>query len=236
MPLTGNLYTVTSSATTTIVQPTVDAQEILVRNMMPEGADNFFRDGWAFSAHSDFTLANNSSTGFSFTTGEYGAQFTGYTIASSVENITANLLEGATIVTGATVSSFNLNRVSPNVSGALLQTATSITGGTSISSESIYASNQASSTMKSSKIISLAPDTQYAMQFTNAGSQSTKIHFELIWAERFNGYTTAWINGAEGVGFPLRAGEDMRLNLIASQAVTAISGGADIEVAVMRQD
>lgn len=236
MPLTGNLYTVTSSATTTIVQPTVDAQEILIRNTMPIGVDNFYRDGWAFSAHSDFTIANGASASFSFTTGPYGAQFTGYTIASLASTLEATLLEGATIVTGAAVTGYNLNRASTNLPAATLNVATSVTGGTAISSESIFSSNQASSRANASKVISLAPNTQYAMKFQNTGSQSTTVHFELVWAERFDGYTTAWINGGKGVGFPLRAGEDMRLNLIASQAVIAISGGADIQVAVMRQD
>lgn len=236
MALTGNIYTLNSSTATSIVAPSVDAQDVLIRNMMPDGNTGFYRDGWAFSVHSDFTVDNGGSTSFSFTTGQYGAQITGYSISSSVENIEASLIEGATVVTGSTIQGYNLNRDSDNAHEALLQSATSVTGGTTISSESIFASNQSSGSMVASKIISLAPDTQYAMKFVNTGSQSTLVHFELLWAERFNGYTTAWLNGDKNVGFPLEAGKDLRMNLVASQSVTAISGGAPITIAVMRQD
>ena len=236
MGLTGTLYTVSNASATTIVAPSLDAQQVLIRNIMPIGADNYYRDGWTFSAHSDFTLPNNGTVSFSFTAGVYGAQIIGYVIATTASNLEADLVEGATIVTGATYPSYNLNRASTNVADALLKAATTVTGGTTISSESIYATNQSSSRATNSKVISLAPSTQYAMKFVNTGSQSTLVHFELIWGERFDGYTTAWLNGAKDVGFPLQAGEDLKMSLLASQSVTAISGGAPISIAVMRQD
>jgi len=236
MSLTGNLYTINSSTATTIVAPSIDAQEVLIRNIMPIGADNYYRDGYTFSAHTDFTLPNNGTVSFSFTTGAYGAQIIGYVIATTASNLEADLVEGATIVTGETYPSYNLNRASTNVADALLKAATTVTGGTTISSESIYATNQSSSRATNSKVISLAPSTQYAMKFVNTGSQSTLVHFELIWGERFDGYTTAWLNGAKDVGFPLQAGEDLKMTLLRSQSITAISGGAPISIAVMRQD
>lgn len=238
MAITGNLYTVSSGTAVGIVAPSVDAQTVVIKNDMPDGDLNqHVRDGYAFAVHTDITLANGGSQSFSFTTGDFGAQILGYKIASTVENVEANLIEGATITTnGTAVPAYNLNRTSSITYDASLVGVTSISGGTVVSSESIFASNQASGGMDSSKVITLAPNTQYAFKFNNIGSQSTYIHFEMIWTERYNGYTTVWLNGAEGVGYPLHGGESVAIDLIRGQAIDAISGGADCQIAVMRQD
>lgn len=238
MSLAGSLHTVTSAEATTIVPPSVDSQKVLVRNTMPDGDLNqHVRDGYSYSIHTDISVAQSAQSYFSFTTGDFGAQIQGYRISIDASNVEANLYEGATITkTGSALQGYNLNRAYSDAHEADLYGASALTGGTAVFSESVYASNQSSGNFESRKIISLEPNTEYGFKFDNIGSQTARIHFEMIWTERFNGHTTVWLNGAVGEGFPLKGNEQIEMQLFQGESMTAISGGADCAVTVLRQD
>lgn len=238
MSLTGSLFTVGAAEAVTIVPPSVDSQKVVVRNSMPSGSlGEQVREGYAYAVHADLEIVNNGVAYFSFTTGDFGAQILGYKIASQTDAIEGDLIEGATITKGATpYPAYNLNRDHSDAYEAEIYSATNIVGGTIISSESVFASNQAAGGMDTSKIITLSPNTEYGFRFTNVGSQTTNVHFEMIWTERFNGQTTVWLNGTEGNGYRLKPGDAIEMQLFQGESMTAISGGADCSVTVLRQD
>ncbi len=237
MTLTTQVVSV-GTATTTLVPPTVDASLVWLENIEPSNnLGEFSRDGYAYIVSQYLNIANNSSLLFSFTTGSTGAQFDYWDFQSSTSSILAELVEGATITTtGTAIPAYNLNRNESDAYEAVLEGATAITGGTVILTEYVGASNQAAGGAASSKIITLEPNTEYGFRFTDVGGVGTKLHLQIAWIEKYNGYNDVWINNSVGNASLLRGGEKIQIALLQSEGLTATALRNGVRVAVMRQD
>lgn len=225
------------TTTQTIVQPSTDAAHVTIQNLNPEyelGA--YSRDGYVFLLSQVFTIASPGTAQFSLTTPATGTQFEFYSIATTDAQVTATLIEGATVSSAGTpFTAYNLNREIAGSHATVLDTATSVTGGTVIATELIAAENKASGGIESAKIFTLKPSSTYALRFVNNGNQSTTVAFDLGFSEQFNGAHDAWL-GANGSAFRLSGGESLQLELDAGESVVATGGGMPIRVAVIRQD
>ncbi len=98
------------------------------------------------------------------------------------------------MTTGSPIPAYNLNRNDSDAHQAVLKAATSITGGVTISSEYVSATNQSGGQMSSTKIHTLEANTEYGFRFTNQGSQTTTVHFQLGFSEHYNGYNEIWLD------------------------------------------
>lgn len=235
MALTQHIYSI-GTATTTVVEPTPDYVEYVLKNLEPQGADNLARDGHVYMVGQKFSVASGSSVSFSIETGVTGAQFEFYQIITDASSIYANLIEGATVVTnGSNIPAYNLNRNFPDTYNAVLKSATSVTGGTIISSEFVTASVHAGGAAASVKVHTLEPNTQYAMKFTNQGNQSTNVFFQLGFAEQYNGYSEIWL-GTVDDSFVLKPGQELKMTLQPNAVINATAKDGACKLAVMRQE
>lgn len=237
MAVTSQVFTI-GTAETQVVFPSVDTQRILFENQEPAGnLGDYSRDGFVYAVSRQLTIANNGTALFSFTTGNSGAQFDFWTFEADGSSIRAELVEGAAITTnGTTVPGYNLNRNYSDIHDAVLEGATAITGGTVVLSEYVGASNQAAGGATSSKIITLEPNTEYGFRFIDVGGIGGKLHLQIGWVEKYNGYNDIWLGGVVGEGVRLRGGEKVELTFYQGEALTAISTSADNQLAVLRRD
>ena len=237
MAITSQVVTV-GTAVTTIALPTIDAQNLWIENLEPPNTlGGLSRDGYTYMVSKDLTLSNGGTALFSFTTGPTGAQFDYWQFDAATSSVLGELIEGATItVTGTAVPAYNLNRNLSDTYSAVLEGATAITGGTVILTEFIGASNQAAGGASSSKIVTLEPNTQYGFRFTDIGGTGTKLHIQIAWVEKYNGYNDVWINGAAGSAVRLRGGEKIQLQLQQVEGITGVGIRDGLRVAVLRQD
>lgn len=226
------------TATTTLVPPTVDAALVWLENIEPSNdIGDFSRDGYAYMVSRDIVLTNNGSVLFSFTTGSTGAQIDFWEFDASTSSVLGELIEGATITTnGTAVPAYNLNRNFSDNYQAVLQGATAITGGTVVLTEFVGGSQQASGGASSSKLVTLKPNTQYGFRFTDIGGTGTRLHIQIGWVEKYNGYNDVWINNSVGNASRLRGGEKIQLKLNQSEGLTARAIREGVKVSVMRQD
>lgn len=197
--------------------PSVHEQHITLRNLQPiSDADEYTRDGYVYIANATFTLSNSGSTAFAIRTGPYGAQFEFYEIDVESSTVFAQLIEGATYGTGGTVLAYNMNRNNSDTYTSVLTGATNVTGGTAVNTEYVPAANQGGGLFSSNKVVTLKPSTEYVMKFTDYGGNGTEVHFQLGFAEQFNGGQDIWINfGTAGVnnGFRLKPQESIQFNV-----------------------
>lgn len=237
MALTTQVVSV-GTATTTLVPPTVDAALVWLENIEPSNnLGDFSRDGFVYVVSQYLTLANNGVVRFSFTAGDTGAQFDFWDFEATSSSVLAELIEGATITAnGTAVPAYNLNRNYPDDYVAVLEGASAITGGTVILSEFVGASNQASGGAASNKIVTLEPNTQYGFRFTDVGGNGAKLHVQIGWVEKYNGYNDVWINNSVGNAARLRGGEKIQLKLNQSEGLVATAIRDGVKIAVMRQD
>lgn len=221
-----------------LVPPTVDAALIWLENIEPSNEiGDFSRDGYAYMVSRDLTIANNGVVRFSFTTGSTGAQIDFWEFDASGSNVLGELIEGATITTtGTAVPAYNLNRNFADDYEAVLETATAITGGTVVLTEFIVASNQAGGGASSSKLITLEPNTEYGFRFTDVGGNGAKLHIQIGWVEKYNGYNDVWINNSVGNAARLRGGDKIQIALQQSEGLSGFAIREGVKVAVMRQD
>lgn len=235
--LTQNVYTLSASTATTVVAPTLDAARYVLKNLQPKAdGEAYARHGYVYQYGNSFTITQGSSVSFSFLTGSTGAQLEFYEIVTTTTDVKAELIEGATITTtGNAIPAYNINRNYPSDHQSVLKAATSITGGTTVSMEYLTGSNQAGSSEKFDKVITLAPNTQYGYKFTNMGAQSTTVFFEVAWTELYNGYHDAWL-GTPNSSYVLRGGEEVSMYLQPYEVINAIGGHTGVKLAVMRQD
>ena len=226
------------TAGTLAVSPTVDAQKVWIENLEPEGnIGDFSREGYAYLVDQIFTVASLATLRFSFTTGATGAQFDYWNIVSTNDNIIAKLYESATITTSGTViPAYNMNRNAADDYEAVLETASALTGGTVIAQELVNADKEAGGGQASSKVITLAPNTEYGFTFYNSGNQSTDVHFQLIFVEFYNGYNDIWINGLHGQTVRLKGGDKVQFQLEQAEGLWASSIRNGTRLAIMRQD
>lgn len=230
-------YSLSASTATTVVAPTVDAGHYVLKNIEPvAGFADYARRGYAYAVSRYFSIANNSSVYFSFTTGATGAQFDFWNFNSSNSSVLASLIEGGTITTtGSAIPGYNMNRNFSDAHTATLLAATNITGGTTVLSEYVGASNQAAGGATSNKIITLEPNTQYGFKFTDVGVVGTNLHIMIGWVELYNGYNDIWL-GTPDESFVLRAGEEVKFKLFPQETINATAGHTGAKLTVIRQD
>ena len=223
------------TAQTMVVPPSTDTQRVVLQNQQPEGnVGDYSRDGYVYLAQSFFSVPNGGTVSFAIQAGPQGAQLEFYSIVAKGNPINAYLIEGATYTTGGTVTAYNMNRNYSDVYGSVLTSATGVTGGTVISSESVPASNQAGGSLGSAKVHTLRPSTGYAMSFT-APSGAADVHFELGFAEQYNGLHDIYL-GTAGSAVRLRGGELITMDLYPGEAVYASANGTACALAIQRQD
>lgn len=233
MSLTQALYTV-GTATTNVVAPTHDYAKYVLRNLQPEVVLEYARDGYIYLLNSQFSLATGAVTRFSMLTGPTGAQFDFYSMVTEDSAVYAELIEGATIVTtGSPIPAYNLNRNYSDAHQAVLKAATSITGGTVVSTEYLPGTNQSAGQMSSQKIHTLEPNTEYGFRFTNTGTKTTNVHFQLGFSEHYNGYNEIWL-GTQDESFVLKAGDSLTMELPPLATINASSKINSNKLAVMR--
>lgn len=234
MSLSQAVYSVNGTPST-VVAPTHDHVQYVVKNLQPETVMEYARDGYIYLVNSQFSITSGSSVSFSIVTGATGTQFDFYSIVSNDSAVYAELIEGATItVTGSPITAYNLNRNASDSHKAVLKAASSLTGGTTISAEYIPASNQSSAQMSSVKIHTLKPNTQYGMKFSNLGNRTTPVHFQLGFSEHYNGYNTIWLDTLNN-SYALRAGEELLMPLTPGATINAVTSGLTNKLSVMRQ-
>lgn len=234
--LTQAVYLVGTTTPVQVVAPTIDAGHYILKNMQPRATgEEYARNGYVYQYGNTFTITQGSTVAFSFLTGDTGAQIEFYQITTTTSDIRAELVDGATIVTnGDPISGWNLNRNYSDAHASVLKAAT-VTGGNVISMEYMTATNQAGSSFKSDKILTLEPNTEYGFRFVNTGAQTTTVFFEIGWSEIYNGYHDIWL-GTEGDSYCLRGGEQIQFKLFPGEAINAIAGHDFAELTVVRQD
>jgi hypothetical protein len=234
--ITQNVYSL-GTAIAQIVAPSADSQRVTIKNLQPGSTPGeYARDGYAFQFSTSFTIAANGTATFSVQTPSEGIQLVSYQIRSTSAQVNAALIEGATITTAGTPSAtFNLNRQSSRVAASVFDSVSSISGGTVIASELITSSNNVAGAAFSDKVYSLRGSQKYAMRFANAGNQETTAFFDLVFAEQYNGHHNVWL-GDQDASYMLEGGEHVQFFLEAGEAITAMSEGTAVRVAVLRQD
>lgn len=236
MPITQNVYSV-GTATTPIVAPTIDAQRVVIQNQQP-GSDvgSLSKEGLVFLAHSYFLLPQSATRKFRMQTGPLGAQIEFYQIVSTIGNLRAELIEGATITAAGTAfTAYNMNRNFSDNHDALIDGFVTSTGGSAVATELVTASKAGGGAGASTRIHTLKPDTDYVFSFINIDNKNTDIEFTLGFAEQYNGYNDVWL-GEENNAVRLRGGESIQMSLFPYEPLNASSAGTTVQVATLRQD
>jgi hypothetical protein len=230
-------YTLSAATATQVVAPTIDAGHYVLKNIQPPASgEDYARQGYVYQYGNTFTITQGSTASFSFLTGATGAQIEFYQITTTDTDVKAELIEGATIVTtGSPIPAYNINRNFADSHASVLKAATSVTGGTTFTMEYLTGTNQAGSAQKFDKVITLEPNSEYAFKFTNAGSQTTTVFFEVGWSELFNGYHDIWL-GTPNESYVLRGGEEIKFKLFPGEAIDATGGHTGAKLTVVRQD
>lgn len=223
---------------TTLVPPENDSQKVWIQNLEPlSDTDEYARAGFLWTISQKFSVSSPGTVSFNIATGSAGLQIEYYEILSDTSNVTAQLIEGATVTTsGAAIPTFNLNRNIAGSASATLSSASTVTGGTAIATEYLTADKHAAGGgMGSQKIYTLRPDEDYVMQFVNDGNQTTNVFLSLGFSEKYNGLNQVWLGTSAGSAVTLRGHEMVQLDLSGGEELTAVSDGGTNTVVVMRQ-
>lgn len=231
------VYTLSADESTEVIGLTLDAGHYALKNLQPAGdLGEYSRQGYAYAVQRYFSIANNGTAIFSFTTGSTGAQFDFWNFQSSNSSIIAELIEGATITTtGAAIAGYNLNRNESDAHNATLLAATALTGGTVVYANYVGASNQATGGAQSNMIVTLEPNTEYGFRFRDVGGNGTDVHILIGWVEIFNGQNDIWL-ATKNDSFVLRGGEEIKFKLFPEETIQATSGHTGAKLAVIRQE
>ena len=223
---------------TRLVPPENDSQKVWIQNLEPlSDTDEYARAGFLWTISQKFAISSPGTVSFNIATGSAGLQIEYYEILSDTSNVTAQLIEGATVTTsGAAIPTFNLNRNIAGSASATLSSASTVTGGTAIATEYLTADKHAAGGgMGSQKIYTLRPDEDYVMQFVNNGNQATNVFLGLGFSEKYNGLNQVWLGTSAGSAVTLRGHEMVQLDLSGGEELTAVSDGGTNTVVVMRQ-
>jgi hypothetical protein len=236
MAVTHNRYTV-GTALAQVVADSADHQEVWLQNLAPDDkTEAFARAGYLYLVASSFTLAASGTALFNIATAPDGMQIQFYELVSTDQPVLAELVEGATPTTGATVVSYNINREFPDDATTVFTQASALTGGSVISSELMTASKQGGgSMMATTKTHTLRGSEDYGIRFLNQANQETQIFVQIAFAEKFNGQNEVWVGDAVGTGVRIRGGETIHMSLIQGQKLFAVSE-QDNDLMVTRQD
>ena len=235
--ISANAYTV-GTASGIVVGMSADAQVAVVQNLEPANySDAYARYGYLYLLQREFSITSPGTAIFQMTTGDTGAQIEGYEFISTLETVKGELLEGATVgTTGAAIPAYNVNRNESDAHNAVFTAGTSISGGTVIAAELITADKHAAGGgATSGKIFTLAPNTNYAMTFVNRGNNTTSVLFQMLFAEKYNGYNDVWLGGDVDNAIRVRGGETLILPMIQGQTLSAVAQN-DSKLGVLRQD
>lgn len=236
MAITQAVYNI-GTAATTIVAPTNDSVDYVLKNLQPEDTTGAkARAGQIFALAEKFQVSGATNAEFSLVTGPHGMQFDYYRIVSENHNVTAELIENPTVsVTGSALRAFNLNRNYPDVYDAVFKAATSVSGGTVISREVVIASQSTGGEYSSNKVLTLKPNTQYAMRFDNTETGTTEMFLEIGFSEQYNGYNEIWL-GTPDESFVIRPNESIQMALKPDATINAQTIAGTCQMAVIRQD
>jgi len=238
MAISSSVYEVTDTPVQ-IVAADFDSQKVWIQNVEPlSETDEYARAGFLYGIGQKFAVASPGTVNFAITTGSAGLQIESYEIISDTSNVTATLIEGATVTTsGAAIPTYNLNRNVADNATATLSSASTVTGGTVIATEYLTADKHAAGGgMGSSKIYTLLPSDDYVFQFVNNGNQTTNVFLNLTFSEKYNGLNQVWLGSSAGSAVTLRGHEMIQLDLRGGESLTAVSDGGTNTVVVMRQE
>jgi len=238
MAITYNVFEVTDSAVE-ILPASFDSQKIWIQNLEPlSEVDEYARAGFLYNLAKKFAVSSAGTVNFAITTGSAGLQIESYEIISDVSNVTATLIEGATVTTsGAAIPNYNMNRNMADNAISTLSSASTVTGGSVIASEYLTADKHAAGGgMGSIKIYTLKPDEDYVFRFVNNGNQITNVFLNLSFSEKYNGLNQIWLGSSAGSAVTLRGHEMIQLDVRGGESLTAVSDGGTNTVVVMRQD
>lgn len=236
MAVTTEVYTV-GTAIAKVVTDSADSQDVILQNLEPEpNADDLSRAGYLYLVQSQFTLTTAGTALFNIATPAGGMQIEFYEIVSSAEVVKAELIEGGTPTTGATVVSYNINRNMPDDSATVFTQASAISGGSVVSAELVTGSKQGGGGgMQVAKIHTLKGSANYGMRFINQTNQETSCFVQIAFSENFNGQNAVWVGDGVNDGVRLGGGERVQMRLQAGQTLWAVSE-EEAELAVLRQD
>lgn len=237
MAITYDIYEV-GNTPVTLIAPENDSQKVWIQNLEPlSDTDEYARAGFIYQVAQKFSVASGGTANLNMATGSSGIQIEYYEIVSDTSNVTATLIEGATVTTsGAAVPAFNLNRNIAGTPTATLSSASTVTGGTVIATEFTTADKHAAGGgMGSEKIFTLLPDSDYVFRFVNEGNQTTNVFLQLGFSEKYNGLNQVWLGSSAGSAVTLRGSEMIQLDIRGGEEITAVSSGGTNTVVVMRQ-
>jgi len=237
MDVTGYIVPV-GTASVPVVSMSADAQHVVIQNQESQSDTGAYaRDGGMFLLHSEFTVNSPGTAMFSVLTGATGMQIEFYEIISTISNVRAELVEGATITTtGAAIPAYNLNRTVADSHDTVFTSASTVTGGSAVSAEYVTADKHAAGGGSTSgKIQTLEPSTEYAFKFINKGNQATTVFFQMGFVEKYNGYNDVYLGGEDGTSFRLRGGESVYLPMGQGQTLSAEALDS-ATVGVLKQD
>lgn len=236
--LSQGVFTLNATTTTEIVAPTIDSAYFRVKNLEPDRLpEDYARAGRVYDIHARFDLTRSTSLSMLVTTGATGCQFQYFQITTTSGQIHADLIEGATTTgDGVTVPSYNVNRNNADDATSVFEGVTTSTGGVIVHAEHITADKAAGGEASATKVITLAPNTEYVFRFTEAGGVSDPtVFFQLGFAEIYNGYNNVWL-GAKDNSFVLHGDEETKMHLKPGESINALAGRAGVRVSVIRQD
>ncbi len=234
MTLLQKVYSIGTTAQT-VVAPTNDFAKYVLKNLQPKGVDEMARDGYIYALFAKRDLAAGAVENLSFMTGSTGAQLDYYQLVSEHASVYSTIIEGPTVtVTGDAIPVRNINRNYSDTPQAVIKAATSVTGGTIVQSEFVTASNQGGGAISSQKIVTLKPNTQYVLQATNVGNQTTTWYSQIGFSEHYNGYNTIWLETIND-SFALRPGDEIMMDLLPLATINASSLINGNKLSVMRQ-
>ena len=236
--LNQGVFTLNAITPVQLVPPTTDAAYFKIRNLEPKTRpEDYARAGRVYDVHAEFPLTRSTSLSMLVTTGATGCQFQYFTILSTSGEIRAELIEGATTTgDGVIVPSYNVNRNSADDATSVFEGVTTSTGGTAVHSEHITAAKAAGGALSETKVITLAPSTEYVFKFEETGGISDPtIFFQLGFAEIYNGYNDVWLDTVDD-SFVVHAGEAIQMHIKPEESISALAGRSGVRVAVIAQD
>jgi len=233
MPITQAVYSV-GTAAQTVVAPTNDFVKYALKNLQPGSTDEMARDGYIRALFARRDLTSGQTENLSFVTGSSGAQFDYYQLVSETSSVYSVIIENPTVtVVGDPIPVRNLNRNYSDTPQAVIKAATVVTGGTVVQAEFVTAANQGGGQTSSTKIVTLKPNTQYVLQATNVGSQTTSWYSQIGFSEHFNGQNDIWLNTVDN-SYVLGAGEELIMELPPLATINASAKTNSNKLAVMR--
>lgn len=234
MSISQNVFIVTSTPST-VVAPTHDHVQYVIKNLQPKNVDEYARDGLVFALFANRSLLPGVTENLSIVTGPTGAQFDYYQMVADNSSVYATIIESPTVTTvGSVIPTFNLNRNFTDTPGMVIKAASVVTGGTMIQAEFVTASVHGGGAISSQKVVTLKPNTQYVLQSTNLGNQTTSWYTQIGFSEQYNGLNTIWL-GTLNESFALRAGEELVMPLTPGATINAVTKSLNCKLSVMRQ-